>query len=143
MDLETDTVLRMADDKPKIAWLSGLVHVCAIVNHQRERNPHHGITFDDVYDGIENGTLWREIEIKIPGFDRFGILNGDGPQGSAILQTLKYIAEYFAGDESRKCGVEFDGLALLTALCLEAIAGDMWTRPEPGRVQTPEATSWN
>jgi hypothetical protein len=118
-------------DPPKKARLSSLTYVCFMVNTTIEKNRDHGVTFDDVYNGIENGTLWKDIEAKVPGFDLLRILTGEGPQGAAVLATLEHIADWLRGKEANKCGVEADGLALLSAFCLEAIGDRLWTTPEP------------
>jgi len=70
---------------------------------------------------------------KVPGFDHLRTLTGE--QGAAVLATLVHIANWRRGNEANKCGVEADGLALLSAFCLEAIDDGLWTNREPA--ETP------
>ena len=88
-------------------------------------------SFDDVYKGLERGTLLRDLSNKVPGEFDLELLNATG-ETAKLLAVLNDAAEALRGRERRKTGVENSGLALLQAIVLEAIQQRNWIVPKPG-----------
>lgn len=80
------------------------------------------LSFDDVYQGLERGTLLPDIKQKVPGahFD-FSMWPHGSDEERALLEPLKMAAGGLEGRERRKTGVEHSGLCLLMAFILEVI----------------------
>jgi hypothetical protein len=83
----------------------------------------HGLTFDDVYDGIDGGTLWSVIEAKASNLDMSLFTGTD--QGDATIAALRDAAAGMRGRESTY-GFRSGGLSLLMAFTIEAIQKDYW-----------------
>jgi hypothetical protein len=88
-------------------------------------------SFDDIYDGLERGTLLQDLSNRVPGEFDLELLNAAG-ETPKLLGILNDAAEALRGRERRKTGVENSGLALLQAIILEAIQQRNWTVPQPG-----------
>lgn len=84
------------------------------------------LTFDDVYEGLDNGTLWKVIKAKHPNMDLSLLDKADPAKGDAVIAALKDAAEGMRSRETRKYGVDASGLALLMAYTLEAIQQEYW-----------------
>jgi len=93
----------------------------------------HGakFSFDEIYDGLERGTLLQDLSNKVPSEFDLDSLNSDG-ETPKLLTILNTAAEVLRGRERRKAGVENSGLTLLQAIVLEAIQQRNWTVPQPG-----------
>ena len=84
----------------------------------------HGVTFDDVYDGIDNGTLFDVLKAKVPHMD-VGWWTGT-PNGPAIIAAVRDAAAGMREREEKKYGVAKGGLSLLLAYVLEAVQQNYW-----------------
>lgn len=87
--------------------------------------------FNDIYKGLERGTLLEDLSNKAPGEFDLELLNATG-ETAKLLPVLNDAAEALRCRERRKTGVENSGLALLQAIVLEAIQQRNWTVPQPG-----------
>lgn len=85
------------------------------------------LTFADVYEGLDNGTLWSVIKKRHPNMD-VSIFNPslDKTGGMGMIEALREAAEGMRERERKKYGVESSGLALLMAYLLEAIQQGYW-----------------
>jgi len=90
-----------------------------------------GVSFDDIYQGLERGTLLRDLTDKVPGEFDLELLNSTG-EAPKLIGALNDATEAIRGRERCKSGVENSGLALLVAVILEAIQQGNWTAPRPG-----------
>ena len=59
------------------------------------------VTFDDVYKGLDSGSLWRILQNKIPGMD-VSLLTGLPEEGIAVLSGLGLSAQVMRCLELRK-----------------------------------------
>jgi hypothetical protein len=113
-------------DKP---WLSSLTFIGFYLTAALDAGKGPQVTFDDVYKGLENGTLLQDLQARLPNTFDFSLF----PQGSdkerELLDVLNEVAGGLEGRERRKTGVEKSGIALLLAFILEAIQAHQWTQP--------------
>lgn len=111
-------------DKP---WLSAWAYLGFQLNIWLE-DGNHGVTFDDVRNGIRNGNLWAVINAKIPKMD-LGMftMESKSHQGQKLIAALKELDESFEGRERRKLGIEKGGLSLLVAYVIEGMQQKRWT----------------
>jgi hypothetical protein len=84
------------------------------------------LTFDEVYDGLDNGTLWAVIQAKHPHMDLTMFTHVDKDKGAKVIQALLDAASGMRERERKKYGVEKSGLAILLAYVLEAIQQEYW-----------------
>jgi hypothetical protein len=85
----------------------------------------HGVTFEHVYNGLDNGTLWEIVNKKVPDMD-LSMFTGYPEQGDAVISALKDAAGGMRGREVKKYGVKAGGLSLLMAYVIEAIQEEYW-----------------
>jgi len=92
------------------------------------RHGDHGLSFADVYDGLEAGTLWATLETRTSdvGFNGLFFLSEMQHERDAVLGVLRYVAGYLRGSERSRMGITSGGLALLMGLTLEAIQQQHW-----------------
>lgn len=103
--------------KVKQVWLT---FISFYVNALLEKRP-QDLTFPEVYDAIEDRSLFEMLERRYPGEFDFSPFDKTSEQRIAILSALKDAAGGLEGRERRKVGVERSGLHLLLALLIEAI----------------------
>jgi hypothetical protein len=111
------------DNKP---WLTSLTFVGFNLTAALDHGHAASVTFEDVYRGLENGTLFEDLNEKLPGVFDFSLFR-EGPQRERLLEVLQQAAGGLEGRERRKTGVENSGLALLVAFIFEAIQAHYWT----------------
>ena len=113
-------------------WLSSLVHAGMLVNILLQRGQQE-VTFKDVYDGLRNGELWKDLERRFPGFDVHRLLTeSGGPQPELVIESLAEVAyeQGIDGNEGRDYGIDDDnGLSLLLCLVLSAMQSKLWEDP--------------
>ena len=85
------------------------------------------MSFAEVYEGIDNGTLWTILMRCVPDID-VSLFAGEKAAGELMIGALRDAARGMRGREENY-GVEKNGVALLLAYVLEAIQNDYWTRP--------------
>jgi hypothetical protein len=117
----------MPEPEPIRPWLSAVTYLGFQLNGWLE-NGNHGVTFEDVYEGLDNETLWQVINAKVPKMDlsMFDPAIGPTNQGPALIRALRDAADGMRGRERRKYGVESGGLSLLLAFVLEAVQQEYW-----------------
>lgn len=106
------------DKKPR---LSSLTFLGFYVNAAIEDGHGEKITFDDIYKGLESGSLLEDLQTKIPGVFDFSLFAPRSEQREGLFEALESAAGGLKGRERRKVGVKKNGLSLLMALILEAI----------------------
>ena len=118
--------------EPQRPTLADLTHVGKMITIQIQSGG-HGITFADIYRGLERGDLWTFLESKMPGFDWMRlILDTPSPRPTLLIASLKEAADMYRHQEHQDLGVKDDhGLALLLALVLVAIDDKLWMEPLP------------
>jgi hypothetical protein len=79
------------------------------------------LSFEEVYSGLENGTLLIDLDRKYPETFDFSIYTPGSEREQGLLEALRGATGGIEGRERRKTGVEHNGLCLLMALVLEAI----------------------
>jgi hypothetical protein len=116
----------VAEKKP---WLSTLALVGFETNAAIEAGHGDALSFDDVYQGIERGTLLEDINKKLPGVCDFSLFPAGSEQAAALHEVLNLVAGGLQGRERRKVGIERSGLHLLLAFVLEAMQHQYWEKP--------------
>lgn len=111
----------MSEQKPS---LSSLTLLGFRVNSTIANGHADAVSFQEIYDNLQKGTLLEYLNKKIPGeFDLF-------PRGSeqcvALNHVLNEVAGGLRGRERRKVGIEKSGLHLLLAFILEAMQQQQW-----------------
>src|ERR1043166_895077 len=71
-----------------------------------------GLTFDEVYEGLDNDTLWTVISAKHPHRDLTMFTHVQEDKGKAVIAALRDAAGGMRGREHKKYGVEARGLSL-------------------------------
>ncbi len=82
-------------------------------------------SFETIYSGIENGTIFQTLEVTIEGSD-FSSITAQPEQYKMVMEGLKLVVPAFEGRERRKIGVESCGLCMLGALLTEMIQQYHW-----------------
>lgn len=116
----------MPEIKP---WLSSLGFVGFYVNSAIASGYGDTISFDEIYDNLEEGTLLEYLNEKIPGEFDFSLFTPGEEQCVALNHVLNEIAGGLQGRERRKVGIETSGLHLLLAFILEAMQKQEWVIP--------------
>lgn len=92
------------------------------LNTAIERGLGSQVSFDDVHQGLESGTLFEILEEKLPGeMDLSSFSEEFANRGPNTIEALNYAAPGTKGDEQKTYGVKSNGLSLLMAYTLEAI----------------------
>ncbi|WP_148654573.1 hypothetical protein [Paraburkholderia caribensis] len=112
-------------NKPRLVSLTfiGFYLVAALDHDEGDK-----FTFDDVYSGIENGTLLADLKEKLPDSFDFSLFPPGGAEELAIIEALRPVAGGLEGRERRKTGVENSGLSLLIAFIFELIQQENWVK---------------
>lgn len=79
------------------------------------------LSFEEVYAGLETGTLLIDLDRKYPDTFDFSLFPPDSERELGLLGALRGATGGIENRERRKTGVEHNGLCLLMALVLEAI----------------------
>jgi hypothetical protein len=79
------------------------------------------LSFDEVYSGLESGTLLADLDRKYPDTFDFSPYPAGSDNETRLLEALHNATGGIEGRERRKTGVERNGLCLVMALILEAI----------------------
>ncbi|MEN5208650.1 hypothetical protein ABE493_11085 [Stenotrophomonas terrae] len=116
----------MTEKKP---WLSTLALVGFEANAAIEAGHGNSLSFDEIYRGIERGTLLEDINKKLPGVCDFSLYPAGSEQSIALHEVLNLVAGGLQGRERRKLGIEKSGLHLLLAFVLEAMQHQYWVKP--------------
>ena len=110
-------------------WLSSLALVGFEVNAAISRGHGDTVSFREIYESLERGTLLEDLEKKIPGEFDFSLFPPGQEQSVALNQVLNEVAGGLEGRERRKTGIESSGLHLLLAFILEAMQHQEWVIP--------------
>lgn len=79
------------------------------------------LSFNEVYTGLERGSLLVDLNLKYPDTFDFSLFPAGGEAEQRLLEALNDATGGIRSRERRKTGVENNGLCLLMALVLEAI----------------------
>lgn len=110
-------------NKPKLSFLTYVgFHLISAIDHGKGAN----VTFDDIYRGLEHGTLLTDLTRKVPNTFDFSLFPAGSEDEAGLLEVLRPAAEGLRGRERRKTGVENSGLCLLAAFILEVIQQKEW-----------------
>lgn len=101
--------------------LSSLTFVGFGVNAALDHGKGSEVSFEEVYEWLERGTLLQELDKKLHNTFDFSMFPPGSDEEKAIVASLKLASEGFLGRERKMTGVEKSGLALLMACVLEAI----------------------
>ena len=113
-------------------WLSSLATLAFYTNAALDKGLGAQVAFEEIYSGIDRGTLLQELDSKFPDTG-FGVFSAGSDKEKQILSVLEQIAGGLSGRERRKVGVENSGLCLLLAFLIEAMQQGDWSDPT-GRV---------
>ncbi len=116
-------------DKPRLSTLSfvGFYVNSAIANGHADT-----ISFDEIYGGLERGTLLDELNEKIPGEFDFSLFESGNDEHKGFHNVIAEVAGGLQGRERRKVGIESSGLHLLMAFIIEAMQHEMWVKHSRG-----------
>lgn len=109
--------------------LSTLAYLGIEINAAIDEGHGREFTFEEIYLGIDTGTLLETLGDKLSDVVDFGIFPKDSEQCTGLIDVLRDAAEVVRGREHRKFGVEQSGLSLLTAIIFETIQQQNWTTP--------------
>lgn len=106
--------------------LSTLTYLGFEVNTAIAQGHGNDITFDELYESLENGTILEDLDKMIPNEFDFSLFPTGSAQSAGLNEALYQVAEGLRGRERRKVGIEESGLHLLLAVILEAIQQGDW-----------------
>jgi hypothetical protein len=109
--------------------LSSLTCLAFQVNSAIDEKRDEDFSFQEIYEGLETGSLLQDLSYKLPEVFDLGLILMDENQHRGLIHVLKIASGAFEGREGRKVGVERSGLTLLIAIILEAIQQQNWTTP--------------
>lgn len=110
-------------------WLSSLTFVGFCVTAALDHGKGSEVSFEEVYEGLERGTLLQDLNKKLPDTFDFSLFPPGSDKEKELLEVLQLASEGIRGRERRKSGVENSGLALLLVCILEAIQQGEWSNP--------------
>jgi hypothetical protein len=110
-------------------WLSSLTFIGFEITAALDHGKGSEVSFNDIYEGLERGTLFLDLEKKLPNTFEFSLFPPGSEKEKEMLAVLQESAEALRGRERRKTGVEHSGLSLLLASILEAIQQGRWSNP--------------
>lgn len=110
-------------------WLSSWTLIGFYTIAAIDRGNADKVSFDEVYAGIEKGTLLQDLNAMLPGEFDFSLFPPGSDKEQELIEVLQEVAGGLKGRERRKTGVEKSGLALLIAFILEAIQQGQWSKP--------------
>ncbi|MDD2762326.1 MAG: hypothetical protein PHH11_18760 [Methylomonas sp.] len=102
-------------------WLTTLTFLGFYINAAIDHGKGSEISFEDIYQGLENETLFQDLERKLPNSFDFSLFPAGSEKEKELIAALQQAAGGLEGREGRKVGVENSGLSLLMAFILEAI----------------------
>lgn len=79
------------------------------------------LSFEDVYAGLEGGTLLADLDRRYPDTFDFSAFPPGSDAEMDLLEALHSATDGTENRERRKIGVERNGLCLIVGLVLEAI----------------------
>jgi len=123
----------MPDSSDLKPTLSSLAFVGFYVNSAIANGHGNTVSFQEIYDNLEKGTLLEYLDQKIPGEFDFSLFPPGGKQCSALNHVLNNVAGGLHGRERRKVGIETSGLHLLMAFIIEAMQQQEWVIPNRKR----------
>lgn len=104
--------------------LSSLTFLGFEINYAMENGLGKDITFDDIYNSLDNDQLIEILNEKTNHKIDLSLYHGE--DRIVLNDMLKEASEGLRHRESRKTGIESSGLNLLMAIILEAI--QIWGR---------------
>ena len=110
-------------------WLSSLTLIGFMVNAAIDQGKGAQVSFGDIYQGLEKGTLFQDLSQKLPGTFDFSLFSPGSEKEKELLDVIGQAAGGLEGRERRKTGVEKSGLNLLLAFILEVIQQGEWSKP--------------
>jgi|ERR1700722_462811 len=113
----------MTEAKPKLSTLSS---IGLQVNWVIASGHSNAVSFREIYDNLEAGTLLEWLDRKIPDEFDFGLWPAGSEQRVAFNHVVNEVAGGLYGQEDRKLGIKTSGLHLLLAFILEAIQRRYW-----------------
>lgn len=113
----------------KYPRLSSLTCLAFQVNSAIDEKYEDRFSFQEIYEGLDHGSLLQDLSNKLPEVFDLGLVLMDEDQHLGLINILTTASEAFRGRERRKVGVERSGLTLLIAIILEAIQQQNWTTP--------------
>jgi hypothetical protein len=117
----------MFEQKPRLSSLASLGFQ---VNSVIAEGHGDAVTFNEIYSGLENGTLLKDLDQKLPDkFDFSVFFARDMDEGLSVNYVLEDVAVGLEGREG-KVGIKKSGLHLLLAFILEAIQRQNWVIPD-------------
>lgn len=109
--------------------LSALTYLGFEINSAIDEGHGREFTFEEIYLGIETGTLLEILSEKLSDVVDLGLFPQGGEECTALFDVLRNAAEAVRGRERRKFGGARSGLSHLTAVIFEAIQQQNWTTP--------------
>lgn len=108
--------------------LSTLAYVGFTINSAIENGHLNEITFIEVHQAIQQGTIVDFLEARLGQDVDLSMISGQGAkdEGAAFAKAMQYVQPAFEGRERRKTGVKSCGLCLLMAYILEAMQHGVW-----------------
>ena len=92
-----------------------------MINDALDDGKGNDLSFDEVYSGLERGSLLADLDHKYPDTFDFSPFPAGGDARERLLGALNDATGGIRDRERRKTGVEHNGLCLIMALILEAI----------------------
>lgn len=117
----------MTESRP---YLSTLAFVGFEINAALEKGRGEDVTFEDIYENLQNGNILGFLTNRIPGEFDFSLFPPGSEQSTALNYVLNEVAGGLEGRERRKVGIEKSGLHLLMAFILEALQARYWIDPK-------------
>ncbi len=114
---------------PKRPWLSTLGFVGFFINSAIAKGHGKAVSFEEIYDSLERGTLLEDLDRKIPDTFDFSLFPPGGDQSVGLNETLDEVAGGLRDRERKKIGIEESGLHLLLAFIIEAMQQEYWEVP--------------
>ncbi|MCU0421660.1 MAG: hypothetical protein MUC81_02525 [Bacteroidia bacterium] len=116
----------MTQNQTSYPHLSTLGLIGFSLNYAIERRLGDQISFDEVYDNIEDGDILEFLDIKFPGTFDWSLFEKGSSERLAIQYVFSEIAGGVRGRERRKLGIEKSGLSLLLSFTIEAMQQKFW-----------------
>jgi hypothetical protein len=110
-------------------WLSSLTLIGFMVNAAIDQGKGAQVSFNDIYQGLEKGTLFQDLSEKVPGAFDFSLFPQGSEKEKELLEVIGQVAGGLEGRERRKTGVEKSGLNLLIAFIFQVIQQEEWSKP--------------
>jgi hypothetical protein len=106
--------------------LSSLAFFCFEINSAIEGGNLKPLSFKELYDHIDDSSLFDWLESNNPGLFDFSMFPAGSPERDAVSLVLADAASGLRGRERKKVGIEHSGLHLLIAFLIEAIQHKQW-----------------